>query len=66
MWGKIVNVKRGVAAALPPAEFGFAEAYDPANPTEGVQPFNCGVFNDGSPPVIRNVELDDGTSVRSS
>lgn len=61
VWGKIVNVKRGVAAALPPAEFGFAEAYDPANPTEGVQPFNCGVFNDGSPPVVRNVELDDGT-----
>lgn len=61
VWGKIVNVKRGVSAALPPAEFGFAEAYDAANAPLGVQPFNCGVFNDGSPAVVRNVALDDGT-----
>lgn len=61
VWGKIVNVKRGVSAALPPAEFGFAEAYDSANASIGVQPFNCGVFNDGSPAVVRNVALDDGT-----
>ncbi|WP_233873996.1 DUF2612 domain-containing protein [Paraburkholderia adhaesiva] len=61
VWGRIVNVTRGVAAALPPAEFGFAEAFDAANPTEGVQPFNYGVFSDGSPPVVRNVALDDTT-----
>ncbi|SAL70718.1 hypothetical protein AWB71_04304 [Caballeronia peredens] len=61
VWGKIVNVKRGVSAALPPAEFGFAEAFDAANASIGVQPFNCGVFNDGSSPVVRNVALDNGT-----
>jgi hypothetical protein len=61
VWGKIVNVKRGVTAALPPAEFGFAEAFEPANASIGVQPFNVGVFNDGAPPVVRNVALDDET-----
>ena len=61
VWGRIVNVKRGVAAALPPVEFGFAEAFVAEDASIGVQPFNCGVFNDGSPPVIRNVALDDAT-----
>ncbi|MGF6444404.1 DUF2612 domain-containing protein [Paraburkholderia youngii] len=61
IWGKIVNVSRMVQAALPPAQFGFAEAFDAANPTTGVQPFNYGVFNDGSPALIRNVALDPET-----
>ncbi|KWO48987.1 DUF2612 domain-containing protein [Burkholderia territorii] len=57
IWGRIVNVSRRVQAALPPAEFGFAEAFNAATPTDGVQPFNYGVFNDGSPPVVRTVTL---------
>ncbi|CAG9263977.1 conserved hypothetical protein [Burkholderia diffusa] len=61
IWGRIVNVSRRVQAALPPAQFGFAEAFDAANPTTGVQPFNFGVFNDGSPPVVRTVTLDTET-----
>ncbi|MGF6633515.1 DUF2612 domain-containing protein [Paraburkholderia sp. MM6662-R1] len=61
IWGKIVNVSRMVQAALPPAQFGFAEAFDASRPTTGVQPFNYGVFNDGSPPVVRNVEVDPET-----
>jgi hypothetical protein len=61
IWGRIVNVSRRVQAALPPAEFGFAEAFYAATPTDGVQPFNVGVFNDGSPPVVRTVTLDTET-----
>ncbi|CAG9247777.1 hypothetical protein BDI4_210053 [Burkholderia diffusa] len=34
--GRIVNVSHRVQAALPPAQFGFAEAFNPATPTTGV------------------------------
>lgn len=61
VWGAIVNVKRGVQAAVPRAQFGYNEAFSDKRMKDGVQPFNFGVFNDGSPPVVRNVDLDDDT-----
>lgn len=61
IWGRIVNVSRRVQAALPPAQFGFAEAFNVAAPTKGVQPFNYGVFNDDSPPPVRTITLDTET-----
>jgi len=61
VWGKIVNVERSVNAAIPPTYFGFGEAFSPLTAATGVQPFNEGTFNDGGPPVLRNVALDDDT-----